>query len=82
MNFFLFVLFLAALTAGVVYLDNRKEKQLVIFRENLCHNSMVRFYIGNEDFIGRVLTVIDNHALVQDRIGECYTISVSDIYPR
>lgn len=82
MNFFLFLLFLAALTAGVVYLDNHKEKQLVIFRENLCHNSKVRFYIGNEDFIGKVLTVIDQKALVQDQIGECYTISVSDIYPR
>ena len=81
MKIFLFLGFLTAVFGILVWLNQKKEQQIEKFQANLQHGQKVRFSVNDWPTIGIVLTVIDNHALVQDYFGECYTVVTSEIYP-
>ena len=81
MKIFLFLGFLTAVFGILVWLNQKKEQQITAFRANLQHGQKVRFCVDDCPIVGRVLTVIDNHVLVQDYFKECYTVLISEIYP-
>ena len=81
MKIFLFLAFLTAVFGVLIWINQKKEQQLAKFQSELQHGQKVRFYVDDWPTTGMVLTVIDNHALVQDYCGECHTVVTSEIYP-
>lgn len=67
--------------ASVLYIPMRNYFNYKRFQSSLSEGTICKFFLGEEEHIGVVLTIYTDRVYVQDQLGHIYPQWRTELYP-